>query len=117
MQISRVSPTNLYLGLFLSDPEEDASGTEASGGGYARTQVAWNFLAGRVDAVGNSGLVTFPTATADWGVVTHWAVFDSVTGGNMLYFGSANLARDTSVGVVNIVPVNNLRIDASGADA
>lgn len=30
-------------------------------------------------------LVTFAQATAGWGTITHWAIMDAITAGNMLY--------------------------------
>lgn len=32
----------------------------------------------------NTSLITFPTATANWGTVTHAGVFDASTAGNAL---------------------------------
>lgn len=83
------SPTTVYVGLFVSDPTDAATGTEVSGGAYARQSVA--FDAPITDGVGklsdNTSDITFPTATANWGTITHMALFDAVSGGNMLVHG------------------------------
>jgi len=79
------SPTTVYLALFLDNPGEAAGGTEVSGGSYARRAVTFAAPAG--GSCSNSAVVTFPTATADWGTVTHAAIMDSLTGGNVMYYG------------------------------
>ena len=75
-------PATLYLALFTTDPLDAASGTEVTGGSYAREIVAFG---GPTDGVGsNSGAVTFTTATANWGTVTHIGIFDALTVGNRI---------------------------------
>lgn len=113
MQADHPSPTNLYLGLFLEDPTDEGTGTEVSGDGYVRQEVAWEF-GSRVDEVINTALLEFPEALEDWGIATHWGVFDAVTDGNLLYFAVINLQRDTGTGDFNVVPAGRLKIDASG---
>lgn len=66
----------LKLALYTSDPTETgAAGTEVSGGAYARTTITFDTPAANVTQ--NDADVTFPTASASWGVVTHVVVWDS----------------------------------------
>lgn len=82
-------PTNLYVGLFTTNPADDASGTEVSGGSYAR--VAHNvWAAASSRASSNTGQITFPTSTGSWGTVSHFGVFDASSGGNLLFYGALN---------------------------
>ncbi len=74
----------LYVALFTDDPARDASGTEVTGGSYARESMA--FGAPASDAIVNSAIVTFTTATADWGTISHVALFDAVSSGNLYTF-------------------------------
>ena len=90
------SPTTVYAALFTTDPAEDASGTEVTGGSYARTAVT--FVAPTNGATDNSADVTFPTATANWGTVTHAAIFDASTAGNMLFYGSLSPSKTVNNG-------------------
>ncbi|MEM4658701.1 MAG: hypothetical protein QXX77_09815 [Candidatus Methanosuratincola sp.] len=83
---SYTKPTAVYLGLFTAAPGESGGGTEVSGGGYARQAVTFNAASGGTTL--NSSDITFPTATANWGTITHVALFDASTGGNMLYYGA-----------------------------
>jgi len=79
------APTTVYLSLFTSDPTDAKTGTEVTGGGYARQAIT--FAAPSNGASASSADVLFPVATAGWGTVTHIAIFDASTAGNMLYYG------------------------------
>lgn len=79
-----------YLALFLTDPTAAATGTEASGGGYARKVITFDaptLVSGR-QQVTNTAVVDYGVITADIGTVSYWGVFDSQSGGNLLWFGS-----------------------------
>lgn len=81
------SPTTVYVGLFTADPTDSGSqASEVSGGSYARVAVTFGAPSG--GTVANSGIVTFPTATASWGTITHMGILDDPTTGNMLYHGA-----------------------------
>jgi len=79
---SYTPPATIYLALFTTAPGDAGGGTEVSGGSYARQAVTLSAASG--GASENSADITFPTATADWGTVTHVALMDALTGGNML---------------------------------
>lgn len=79
-----------YLALFLTDPTAAATGTEASGGGYARKVITFDaptLVSGR-QQVTNTAAVDYGVITADIGTVSYWGIFDSQSGGNLLWFGS-----------------------------
>lgn len=76
-------PAVVYLALFTAVTDAEAgTGTEVVGGSYAR--VAVTFGAPSNGVIVNSVQVSFPTASANWGVVTHAALFDALTVGNAL---------------------------------
>ena len=77
------SPATVYVALFTTDPTDAASGTEVTGGSYARTSVA--FAAPSNGASASSADCTFPTCTSTWGTVSHIGIFDASTSGNLLY--------------------------------
>ena len=95
-------PANIYLALFTAAPSDSGGGTEVSGGSYARQAVAtgassgWDAASG--GATANTGVVTFPTATADWGTITHVGVFDASTGGNLMFHGALSSNKTVSNG-------------------
>lgn len=92
---SFTQPSNIYMALSIADPTNDGSGfSEPSGNDYARVQVnTWDgaSTSGANAITANTGAITFPTATGDYAAdVTHWALFDASSGGNMLWYGDIN---------------------------
>ena len=77
------SPSTVYVALFTTDPTDANTGTEVTGGSYARTSVA--FAAPSNGASASSADCTFPTCTSTWGTVSHIGIFDASTSGNLLY--------------------------------
>jgi len=77
------SPVTVYLALYTSDPTDADSGTEVSGGSYARQSIAFDAPSNGVTQ--NTSLITFPVATANWGDITHIGLRDASSGGNLLY--------------------------------
>jgi hypothetical protein len=71
------SPATVYVSLYTTDPTDADSGTEVSGGSYARTSATFDAPSNGVTQ--NSADVTFPTSTASWGTVTHIGIHDAST--------------------------------------
>jgi hypothetical protein len=102
------APSAIYMGLFLSDPKEDASGAEVSGGGYARQQIT---MTAPVDGEGkNQNDIIFPIALTDWGTITHVAIFDALTGGNMLVYMPISNPKTIEAQMQFRVPPNYLSL-------
>lgn len=83
------SPAKVYIALYTADPTDEDTGTEVSGGGYARQEIEFSAptqVAGK-GTIENTEDIVFPIASGDWGNVTHVGVRDAATGGNLLYFG------------------------------
>lgn len=101
------SPSAVYVALFTSNPAEDGSGTEVSGGGYARQ-------AGSFSVSGNTATTTaaieYPTATADYGTVTHVGIYDALTSGNLLAYAALTASKNISSGDVFRIPTGDLDI-------
>jgi hypothetical protein len=92
------TPPTIYVGLSTADPTDDGSGlAEPSGNGYTRVQTSasdWNTASnGLVDNVGN---ITFTQSTGNWGTITHFALFDAATAGNMLAHGALSQSKSIS---------------------
>ena len=88
---SYTSPGTVYLGLFTSDPGDDNSGTEVSGGGYARKSIGFNASSG--GSASNSSTVSWTASGGDFGTVTHIALFDASTAGNQLMHAALNSSK------------------------
>ena len=79
-------PTNWYVGLLTATPSDSASGTEVSGGSYARQVCAFTITGTGTAEAKNTSAITFPTATADWGIIGWVGIYDSLTGVNLVAY-------------------------------
>jgi hypothetical protein len=108
------APATLYLALSTADPLDDGSGlNEPAGGSYARLAVAnnlTNWPAATGGSKSNGVDMTFVTATASWGVISHMAIFDAVTGGNMLAHAALTSSKTIDNGDTVIFEAGNLTI-------
>lgn len=80
---SYTSPATVYVSLHTADPTDAGSGTEVTGGSYARKSATFAAPSNGVSAT--SADVTFDQATASWGLITHIGIWDALTTGNLLY--------------------------------
>lgn len=100
--LSWTSPASIYVALSTADPTEDGSGIAEPADTYARQAVTgsprFTQGAGGGDEreAANTNNIEFPEATASWGSITHFALFDAASGGNMLIHGA--LTNPVSVG-------------------
>jgi len=95
---SYTSPTTVYVGLYTSDPGDDNSGTECTGGAYARQELSVTTASGGI--VTSSADITFPQATDDWGTISHVALLDAITSGNLLMHTPLTTSKDITTGDV-----------------
>jgi len=87
--------TTRYLALYTAAPNDAGGGTPVSGGSYARQAVTM-VAGGSAGEIENSVAVTFPNMPeAD---VTHAAIFDAVTSGNMLCHGALTSPKSVTAG-------------------
>jgi hypothetical protein len=104
-----------YVGLSTADPTDDASGlAEPAGGSYARVTTAggdWEVAA--AGATQNANAITFPESTGSWGTITHFALFDAVSGGNMLAHAALDTSRAVASGVIPRFAAGELDLTAS----
>lgn len=104
------SPANVYLALYTVDPTDADTGTEVTGGSYARQDLTGVFSAPSGGSTSNGSLISFPTATANWGTVTHAAIRDASTGGNLLWHGQLSASRTVNNGDTFTVPIGDLTV-------
>jgi hypothetical protein len=102
------SPATVYVSLWTSDPTDAGSGTEVSGGSYARTAVTMGAPSNGVSL--NSADVTFPTATASWGVVGWIGINDASTTGNLLYHSPLDTSKTIDSGDIFKISTGNLSV-------
>lgn len=99
--VSFTAPTAHYIALYTIAETSSGGGVEVLGGGY--TRMAATFSAPSGFTCSNSSPVNFPVPTAEWGLVVSAAVWDSLSAGNMLYFGNLSTPTFVAVGADNAV--------------
>ena len=102
------APTNVYVALYTSDPTDADTGTEVSGGSYARQIVTFGAPSNGVSA--SNADVTFPQATALWGTVGWIGLRDAVSGGNLLYHTALDTSKVIDNGDVFKINSGNLSV-------
>lgn len=84
----------VYLALFTTATSDAGGGTEVTGGSYARQAVTFTAASG--GATENSGAITFTDMPAV--TVTHAAIMDALTAGNMLFHGALSASQVVTAG-------------------
>ena len=95
-----MSSTEIYVGLLTQPPNEDGSSvSEPESQCYARVSTnasSWDdAFEGSIENINN---ISFPMACENWGKVTHFALFDAESGGNILAFGSLSPSKNINSG-------------------
>lgn len=103
------APATVYIGLANSDPstgstdENLEAGTltdevDDSGTAYARQTATFGTISD--GSVSTNADITFPTATASFGDVTHIFISDSATvgAGNVLFYGTLSASKNIDTG-------------------
>lgn len=102
----------VHVGLSTADPGEDGSGlAEPAGGSYARVATAaadWSAAAAGQSS--NANDLSFPAATAPWGVCAYFFLADAAAAGNILAYGALNAARDVQTGDAPYFPAGDLAV-------
>lgn len=93
------APATVYIALYTTAPTDAGGGTEVSGGSYARKDVTNNLTNWpSANPKLNANAITFAQATADWGTVVAFGIFDAVTAGNLLYWGDLTASKSVENG-------------------
>ena len=106
------TPPTIYVALSTADPLDDASGfVEPDGNAYTRVETSasdWNPASG--GSLNNANDIIFPKATGSWGTITHFALFDAVTGGNMLAYGALSQSKTVEDSYTTIFDAGDLNV-------
>lgn len=108
---SSTAPASVWVGLYTTAPADAGGGTEVSGNAYARVAVSrslttWKSTqndnlastSGTGGLTSNSAAITFPVPSGSWGTVTHFAIHDALTGGNLLFHGALTVNQTINTG-------------------
>lgn len=97
---------SVYIGLFTVAPTDVDNGKELTGGAYCRKNVSFDFADD--GATANASDIDFDEMPAVTTVAV--AIFDSMTEGNMLLFGTLTDEKKTDNGDTLRIPKGDLDI-------
>jgi hypothetical protein len=114
--------TDIFVGLSTAACSDSSVGTEVSGGSYARVSVTrslanWAGTQGAGTTVASTGtggvtsnnnVITFPTPTAGWGVVTHVFAAAAASGSNILFCTALSISKTINNGDSVTFPAGSL---------
>ena len=105
---SYTMPSTVYLALYISAPTDSTSGTEVTGGSYARQSVAFDAVTSGAGSTTNSANVDFTGMPAC--TVTAVAVCDQLTSGNILVYGTLTTSKTLDAGDILRISAGDLSI-------
>lgn len=105
---SYTSPATVYMGLYTSDPTDANTGTEVSGGSYARVAVTMGAPSNGVST--NSAAIEFPQASGSWGTVGWIGILDATSSGNLLYHTALDTSKTISSGDIFKIAIGGLSV-------
>ena len=94
--------SNNWIALFTAAPSDSSTGTEVTGGSYARvainrTGTGWSASSGTTPATSNpAATVTFATATANWGTIVSFGICNSLAGAlstDLMFWGDLSASK------------------------
>jgi hypothetical protein len=107
---SATRPTAWFIALYTAAPNDTGGGTEVSGGGYVRKAATFTVSG---DTASNSGAIEYPTATGNYGTVSHVGIFDASSGGNLIAYAALSVSKTISTGDVLRIPAGDLDVTLS----
>jgi len=89
-----------FISLHTADPGNTGA-SEVAGGAYARQgPVTFTNTGSNPTTSANSTLITYPTATANWGTITHFGLWSAATAGT--FYGGAAVTTSKAIDVDDI---------------
>lgn len=114
------TPSTVYLALFTNDPTDATTGDEVVDSSYIRQDMAkgetisagWSPPAPSGDgmAAANAKVIQFPPVADGTVTVSHYGLFDALTGGNLLYHGSFTVSKTLEINDVLSVDIGGLQV-------
>ena len=106
--IPYVTPEDVFIALYTTDPTKEDVGSEVSEASYNRQEIVMSVpVEGKSE---NSAQIDFAEATSNWGRVTHIGIRDQAYDGNLLYFTAIANPKNILTGDQFKVNVDKLKL-------
>ena len=94
----------VYLAAYTTNPTAADTGTEVTGGSYARQAITWTASsAGSTSSAADVNFATMPATT-----VAYLGIRDALSGGNLLFYGPLAAAKTLNAGDTFTVKAGDL---------
>lgn len=100
--------TQAYLALYITDPTDLGSGTECNWAGYIRQKIDFSAPVGGVAR--NSKDIQFPPVAGAAVTISHAAILDAVTLGNLLYHTNLGSSKTFDIADIAMWGPNSLTV-------
>ncbi len=112
-RVAQPVPAGTYLAMCVADPtDNNITANEVTGAWYARQNItAWSAPIGTGTTTANSNQVSFPAVTGNAVTLTHWAIYDAATSGNLLFSGALTVSKVLNVDDVLVINASDLSLD------
>lgn len=100
-----------YLALYTTNPTAGDSGTELTGGSYARQAITFGAIT--AGAIKNTATITFTGLNA--ATITHWGIKSAATGGTLRIYGTLSSTAVVVTGDQVQFPISSITINLSGS--
>lgn len=109
-------PTKYYIGLSSTAPNMDGTGVtepSASSTGYSRVELT-TLSSPANGVITNTDAIQFPESQSDWfgagSPATHYVIYDSKTGGNLLMYNELTKTRIIESNTVTTINASSLSL-------
>ncbi len=104
-------PSKYFVGLSSSEPALDGSNVSEppKSAGYARVELT-TMSEPTSGAITNDQSIDFDESTADWGSMSHYVIFDSLEGGNLLMYGNLSAVRTVEKDTIMTIKPGSLNL-------
>jgi len=82
------APTNTFVQLYSQDPTDAGSSTGALFTRVTYAAGGWTRGTGGAGTLSNTNAITMQASAGSAVTASHFAVFDALTGGNLLFYGA-----------------------------
>ena len=100
-----------YLALYTNGPTAADTGTEVSGGSYARQAITFGAIT--AGAIKNTAVITFTGLNT--ASITHYGVKSALTAGTLRIYGTLDSAAAVVTGDQVQFPISSITVNLSGS--
>ncbi len=100
-----------YLALYVNNPGPTNTGTEVTGGSYARQSITFGAIS--AGSMTNTNTLTFSSMPTS--AITHYGIFDAATSGNLLAYGQLAGLIPTEAGDTVIFDPGHITLTLTGS--